>query len=346
MAYISVVIPCYNAEEYVDRCMETLVQQTIGIENLEIILVNDASTDNTLEVLKKWEAIYPEQIMVITYEENLRQGGARNIGMQYASADYIGFVDIDDWIETDMYEALWNQVRLGDYDVVRGKLNRESFPGEHPINETEQQDQCYHFEKIQGFYCHEISDTGVNGQYGGIYTGIYKKSIILDNNVWFPEHTAYEDNYWGAILGLYIKDLYIVDRVLYHYFTNMNSTITTRNAPWHFQRLTIELKKLEEYKRLGIFELFHERIEEDFIKSFYLNTLFTFFTHFDYIPDVINDMRRIVKKYFPNYQDNPRIKGCVGPDEALLPLIEIPGDLTEEELQSIKNAYLKTFTYI
>lgn len=347
MAYISVIIPCYNAEQYVDRCMETVVQQTIGIENLEVILVNDASTDNTLEILKRWESRYPEQILVITYDENLRQGGARNIGIQYASADYIGFIDIDDWVETDMYETLWKLVQKGDYDVVRGKFARDRFPGEHTINETEQQDKCYHFEKIQGFYDSDVnSDTGVgvNGMYGGVYTAIYKKSIIVDNDVWFPEHTAYEDNYWMDILWLYIKDLYIVDRVLYHYFVNMNSTTMVVNASWHFQRLTIELKKLEEYKRLGAFELFHERIEANFIQRFYLNTLHIIFTRFNYMPaDIINDMRRIVKMNFPDYQNNPRVKGVDVVDQALLELIEIPGELTEEELQSIKIAYLETF---
>lgn len=89
---ISIIIPCYNVEKYIDRCLESVVNQTIGIENLEVLCVNDASTDGTLNKLHSWERRYPNEIAVITYEVNQRQGGARNIGMKYANAEYFGFI--------------------------------------------------------------------------------------------------------------------------------------------------------------------------------------------------------------------------------------------------------------
>ncbi len=64
---ISVIVPCYNVENYIDRCMNSLISQTIGLDDLEIILVNDASTDGTLSLLQEWEKEYPDNIMVITY---------------------------------------------------------------------------------------------------------------------------------------------------------------------------------------------------------------------------------------------------------------------------------------
>lgn len=92
------------------------------MEHMQIILVNDASTDNTLEKLLLWETRYSDNILVITYEQNLRQGGARNIGLNYATGDYIGFVDSDDWIEPDMYEVLVEKMFEGVYDVVNCQL--------------------------------------------------------------------------------------------------------------------------------------------------------------------------------------------------------------------------------
>ncbi len=106
MKKISIIIPCYNAFPYSSDCMEALEKQTIGMDALEIILVNDASTDQTFQMLCKWEQKYPESIMVINLEENGKQGRARNIGIEYASGEFIGYVDIDDTIDPHMYDKL------------------------------------------------------------------------------------------------------------------------------------------------------------------------------------------------------------------------------------------------
>ena len=96
MKKISVIIPCYNVVRWIDRCMTSIAAQTMGIECLEIICIDDASSDGTWEHLQKWEQSFPEQIILIRQEVNRRQGAARNLGLQYASADWIAFVDADD----------------------------------------------------------------------------------------------------------------------------------------------------------------------------------------------------------------------------------------------------------
>lgn len=343
MPYISVIIPCYNVEAYINRCMDTLMHQTIGIENLEIILVNDASQDGTLNKLKEWESQYPNNIMVITYEENLRQGGARNIGIQYASADYIGFVDADDWIELDMFETLYRYAQQGNYDMVRGKFIREHYAGEHEITNENGQNYEYQFEKCGDWYCHDVKQIGVIGEYGGIWTSIYRKEPILENEIWFPEHVVYEDNFWGNIVNLYMRNLYIVDKIVYHYFINPSSTVTTRNALHHLDRLQTELLKVEEYQKRGAFDCFYRQLESDFIQLFYLNTLFILFTRFDYIPDVFNNMKESVLYYFPNYKENLELNNYNKREQLLLQLLEIPGELSMDDLERIKKAYLMTF---
>lgn len=126
---ISIIIPCYNVQNLIDRCLESVTQQTIGLEHLEIILINDASTDNTLDKLMEWEQRFLDNIMVITYDENHRQGGARNIGLSYATGEYIEFVDTDDWLEIDMYEAMVKEMMTGQYDVVRCQFIRDAGDG-------------------------------------------------------------------------------------------------------------------------------------------------------------------------------------------------------------------------
>ncbi len=122
---ISIIVPCYNVEKYIDRCVDSLVTQTVGLDEMEIILVNDASTDDTLSHLQKWEKLYPNNIMVITYETNLRQGGARNVGLSYARGEFIGFVDSDDWVEPQMYEFLLKGIEESGCDISRCKYIRD-----------------------------------------------------------------------------------------------------------------------------------------------------------------------------------------------------------------------------
>jgi glycosyltransferase involved in cell wall biosynthesis len=308
MPLISIIIPCYNAEQYVDRCLQSITKQTIGIDNLEVICVNDGSTDRTFEKLTAWENRFPESIIVISYNQNLRQGTAKNIALKQASADYIGFVDIDDWIEENMYELLYEKNTDGHYDIVCGKYILDNGTEHLSVNEKPRLDEFYECEKRGNFYFHPPKGKGNNGSNGFMTTGIYKKSIFFDNDIFFPENLSYEDNYLGSLYTYYAKNTYVVDQIVYHYFPNSVSTTNAQNSPRHFDRLVIEMMKLEAYKQRGIFADFHDEIEADFVQLFWLNTLFIFFTRFDYIPDVVNDMRAIVLKNFPDFKKNPRIK--------------------------------------
>ncbi len=341
--YISIIIPCYNVENYIDRCMRSVVNQTIGLERLQIIAINDASTDNTLSKLIKWKERFQKEITVISYDENLRQGGARNIGMQCADGEYLGFVDSDDWIEPDMYERLYEKAKEKKYDIIRGKFIREHFVGEKDITNAKQEDVSYEFMTKDGWYVYDTPNVGCNGEIGGIWSAIYRKELILENKVWGPENRAYEENYWGSIVNLYTKNTDIVDRIIYHYFINECSTVTEKNALHQLDRLNIEVLKVEEYKRRGAFDALYINLEFEFIKLFYLNTLYIIFTRFDFIPDIYGFMKYKIYLYFPDFLENPRISECTQREQLLLSLLEIPRILSVDDLNRIKIAYLKTF---
>ena len=103
---ISVIIPCYNAEQYIDRCLTSVVRQTIGLSSIEIIAVDDASADRTLFKLLQWEEKYKENLMVIALEQNSGLGTVRNVALSYATGDYLFFLDSDDWIALNTFERL------------------------------------------------------------------------------------------------------------------------------------------------------------------------------------------------------------------------------------------------
>lgn len=121
MKKVSVIVPCHNAAKWLPQCFLSLVQQSIGIDGLELIFVDDASDDEgaTWALLEEFERVYPESIMIIHLEENLRQGGARNVALGYATGEYLAFVDADDFVEKDFLEKVYRRAVESDADIVQ-----------------------------------------------------------------------------------------------------------------------------------------------------------------------------------------------------------------------------------
>ncbi len=116
MVKVSVIIPVYNAEKTIEDCLRNLVNQTL--DGVELILVNDCSTDRTWDYLLAFEHYFPDKIKLINLEENLGPGGARNVGLSYAEGEYVGFADSDDLVEPEMFEELYNRALETGADIV------------------------------------------------------------------------------------------------------------------------------------------------------------------------------------------------------------------------------------
>lgn len=331
MKKISVIVPCYNVESYIDRLVDSLVNQTIGVDALELIFVDDASTDHTYEKLCAWEKRYSDSILVIHSETNSRQGGARNIGLSYASADYIGFVDSDDWVEITMYEKLYSKAQETDADVVGCLFQREDSTGKiyyrAAVNET----------MNQIIWRDPYGDQGL-GMPGGIWCKLYRRDMIVEHEIYFPEGLAYEDNYWSTLLSYYVKSYYIIPEVLYHYFVNECSTVVARNSDRHMDRLQVELLKLEELKRRGLYSSNQAWIEFGFLRYFYINSLHLFFTRYDTLPyDTICWMQRKVCELVPAWEENPYLDRLNWIEQFFLKTAKMK--LTQKEFEEIAAGY-------
>lgn len=268
MKKISVIIPCYNVSKWLPRCFLSLVKQTIGIENMELIFVNDASTDDgkTWSLLCEMEAALPEHIMIIDLPENRRQGGARNEGLRYASGEYISFVDSDDEVELDMYEKLYNRAKEYDVDILQFNhqccLNqKDKFPssrnmGDEVIvihNEAERKTLLLS-EKFTYGCCNKL----------------YKKSLIDAAQVQYPEHVIYEEPLFVYPLFFYGNRFATTSDRPYIYYKNAFGTSfhDMQKFDTLYQHAEVQLKVWNFMKETPYFETFYEEIKMYFLHSY------------------------------------------------------------------------------
>lgn len=337
MKKLSIVIPCHNTAKFLPRCMNSLATQTIGIDNMEIILVNDASTDNdaTWHEILNWESKYPESVIAINLEENIRQGGARNMGMNYATAEYIGFIDSDDWIEPNMFEIMLDEITDSGSDIVHCKSFRDD-------------GSTIMTHKLDGSYQRLLIDSEAKRKqfivtnYIGynVWDKIYRRSFLVNNDIFFPEKLMYEDIIFSSLYYLYATKVSIINYELYHYFINTDSTVLKKNAGYHMDMLSIINLRILEYQYRNVWQQYHEELEFELLMSGYLSALKIMFLRYDRIPhEAFLELQEIVKTNNPACIDNPYIDKYM-PDKYKVLMDLLVSQVSPPELEKIKTLYL------
>lgn len=330
MAKISIIVPFYNSEKYVKRCLDSLLHQTIGFQNLELILVDDASTDHTLDLLKEYEKQYPEQIILIPCSQNGRQGTARNIGLQYATSPYIAFVDSDDWVETDMYEKMYDKITAYNCDIVvcsfvrdDGNMRAETDDKNHDVYKKAagKEDSIIIIENDR-----QREELLVNKKIGGVWDRLFKRELILDNHILFPENLAYEDACFNLLINLYVRRIYILEERFYHYYINNESTVLAMDKAYHQDIFTVGEILWQEFEKRGALDRFPMAAKYLFVKCYYLmglKMLLLRYTKPSY--EVFLHIKQRVWELTGDYKENPYLKDAFSPVyDNLLKLLDLP----------------------
>ena len=208
---VSIIVPVYNVEKYLNRCVESLLNQTY--KNIEIILVNDASPDNSIAIMKEYEKKYPDIIKCIYLTKNVRQGGARNRGLKIAKGKFICFVDSDDYVESDYIEELLNNVQdktmtfCGYYIDSYKKCGVIS-----PIEIKHRENECV---KIKDSF----TDVFHHGFFAAIWNKIYEVERLRENDIKFDESLSLGEDLLFNLeyLKTGINKFKYVSIPLYHY---------------------------------------------------------------------------------------------------------------------------------
>lgn len=214
---VSIIIPIYNVEKYLSRCLNSLINQTL--KNIEIICINDGSTDNSYNILNEYAK--KDNRIIIINQSNLGQSYARNKGLDIAKGEYIGFVDSDDWVDLDFFEKLYNAAKDNDCDIaVAGIIRLHNL---HKKFHLKINKLCVTRDVNEKFFLCDVPNLSY------IWNKIYKKSVFDKFKFRFKEGMIYEDVILTPKLLYYMNSLVTVPKINYYYWRRFNSTVTQKN---------------------------------------------------------------------------------------------------------------------
>ncbi len=310
---LSVIVPVYNmaADGKLEYCLDSLLGQTIS--DYEVIAVNDASTDNSWEILQQYQSRFPDKLIIHSLPENLRQGGAKNKGLSISRGEFIGFVDSDDWVSADCFEKLLKKADETGADVVACDF---CYVYEHTMEPTERV-ACNLLEQV-GELTHE-KKVSLFLHPGALVTKIYRRELFFDEPFAFPEHMFFEDNATGVELLRRAKHFEYIPEPMYFYYQHNASTvhvITVERCKDRLEAMRIMYRYAVEK---GYLEEFHDELEYKFTNLFYQNTLFSYMQGSKRTDmKFIREMGREMKAHFPAFQVNPYYVKQVHPEEKKL----------------------------
>ena len=251
---VSIIIPTFNTEKYLSQCLDSVVNQTL--KEIEIICVNNGSTDNSLEILEEY-AEKDSRVKVLSIE-NRGLSIARNYGIQYASGEYIGFVDSDDYIHLEMFEKLYNVAKSRDLDMCMCKVSTFE-DGTDDLN-----DDIWYFslnclnQLEKDVFNHNDTKEVIGEICVTVYNKIYKRTMIEKNCIRFPETLIFEDEIFFYDTYLHSDRVSFIPYNLYYYRTHREGSLTeqTENKDYSpivevfksIRNLFIKTNNFNEYK--------------------------------------------------------------------------------------------------
>lgn len=216
---ISIIIPVYNSEEYISKCLLSLVNQTE--KEIEIIVVDDASCDDSLKIISLFAS--KDERIVIVNQEHKMQGAARNNGLSHAKGEYIGFVDSDDWVDLDYFEKLYIAAKKYNSDLALAtNIRTGNGKDKKRLNITKEE----YITDLQGKMdvCHQWKDSCPTNK-------IYRREFLVNFSISYPEGVFCEDKIFTTKALYYANGIVTVPDIYYYYFRNPHSSVNSGNKP-------------------------------------------------------------------------------------------------------------------
>lgn len=300
---LSIIVPIYNVEDYLEECLESLY----NIKNieLEIILVNDGSKDNSFKIMEKFKDMYPEKTVLIN-KENGGLSSARNAGMKAAVGEYISFIDSDDFIDVDEFERFFKEGQKDKLDVIVGNMRYYTpektgdplFRSDMIKNSGILKGVDFFWELFQKPKCfrEEVVDD------------IYRREFLLKNDIWFNKNIVHEDSEFTPLVYLKADKVRYIDRAFYFYRQRTGSIMNKVSEKSIVSLESICERFFDEYKKLDSAK--GKEVLSALILSFYSVVVYKRYNG-------AGDWKRVHKRYKELYSALKNSKK-VEPEEFLL----------------------------
>lgn len=291
MNKISIIIPCYNVEAYVTQCLSSIVNQTYS--NLEIICINDGSKDNTLNIIRQFALKDPR--MVVIDQDNRGISATRNVGVNYASGDFIVFVDADDWLSLDALESLIGGME--DYDLLVFSYWREL--GTSSLTKKLGVQGLFHAHKFQriliGQVGSELKNLSSFDALAPVWGKIYRADLIKDRVEFtsLKEIGTWEDGLFNVQYLENCQKVFVIDEPFYHYRKTNAFSFTNTYQKDLFEKWLYKFSLLQDLIRKKDYE-FHIALENRMVATFFNLSLvetrspLSFYSKRDTIKNIMN----------------------------------------------------------
>lgn len=290
---VSIIVPVYNTERYLRKCLDSLMYQTL--ESIEVIAVNDGSTDRSRDILEEYQKKFPEKIRII-HKENGGQASARNQALAVCNGEYVGFLDSDDFVCEEMFEKMYCRAKDEDADYVACGYTDITYENGKEIVLQE-------YVASKPAYC---TKDMFFGALVSPFLHIYRRELLEKSKVIFPEGFIYEDTAFYLNLVPYIRRIETIEEALAFRLRHSNSTTTTFKKERVKEIIPIIQNSVEYYIQNGFYEMYEKELEYFCVRVLLCSSMqrISKVAALRDSFELANETMAYIKKTFPNYKKN------------------------------------------
>ncbi len=288
---LSIIVPMYNVEMYIEECLNSLVHQTF--EDFEVLVINDGSTDKGPQLVEtfcqKYEFIHQY------HKENGGLSDARNYGITQAKGEYIAFLDSDDWVEPTLYEKMVRYMDAG-LDVVVTNINY--------FYEDEKKSWV-----LKGLSSWENADIHKKALLSPLFAWnkLYRRKFFDEQGYRYPLNTWYEDIPVTIPIFVEAKTIGFLDETLIHYRQRKGSIMSSRESPRVLEIFSVLEQVRNQVKKMGVEEKYYDELEYLHIEHLCLYGMFRVM-HSSYFQGYYDQVQKVMHENYPNWKKNPYIR--------------------------------------